>query len=296
MLIITNANAGTMDDATVRRAVEILGGDVEVRSCGAPADMDEILDGLSDGEETVVAAGGDGSLHRLVETLHARGELERRVVGLLPLGTGNDLARNLGIPLEPDAAARALRDGRIQELDLLVDDEGGVVVNAAHVGVGATAAGTASRFKPYLKTAAFPVGAVLAGVRSRGWRLKVEADGEVVADRRLLMVALSNASGIGGGAAQLAPEGSPRDGRMELVVSAATGPMARVGYALGLRDGSHRERDDVVVRPVKSVTISGEAFPANLDGEVAGPYTSRTWTVRHRAWRIIVPDSAGAPS
>ncbi|WP_067484038.1 diacylglycerol/lipid kinase family protein [Actinomadura hibisca] len=293
MLIITNAKAGTMDDSAVRRAVEILGGDVEVYACGGQDDLETALDGLSDGQETVVAAGGDGSLHRLVETLHARGELERRVVGVLPLGTGNDLARNLGIPLESDAAARVLRDGHVQEMDLLVDDEGGVVVNAAHVGVGATAARMSSRIKPYLKTASFPVGAILAGVRSRGWKLKVEADGEVVADRRLLMVALSNASGIGGGAAQLAPEGSPRDGRMELVVSAATGPMARIGYARGLRDGSHRERDDVVVRPVKSVTISGEAFPANLDGEVTGPYTSRTWTVRHRAWRIVVPDSVG---
>jgi diacylglycerol kinase family enzyme len=105
--------------------------------------------------------------------------------GVLPLGTGNDLARNLGIPLEPREAARLVREGNTRELDLLVDEDGDVVLNAVHVGVGATAATYAARFKPWLKSAAFPLGAVLSGVRSTGWRVKVEADGKVVTEDRL---------------------------------------------------------------------------------------------------------------
>lgn len=290
MLLLTNAKAGSSETETLDRAAEILGGagTVERVECSAPRDVDEALSAHDD--EVVVAAGGDGSIHTLVQALHRRGELGERVVGLLPLGTGNDLARNLGIPLEAAAAARLLVDGASpRSLDLLVDDGDDVVVNAAHAGIGAEAAEAASRFKPFLKALAFPVGSVLAGVRHSGWQLRVEADGRLVTETKALMVALGNLSGIAGGAAQVAPGASPRDGRIDLVVSGATGPVARVGYALSLRSGRHLRRDDVVRTVAEQVTITGEPFRINTDGEVTEPTTSRTWTVLPRAWRIVTP-------
>ncbi|MFC5753932.1 diacylglycerol/lipid kinase family protein [Actinomadura rugatobispora] len=309
MLIFTNANAGTHDAETVERVAGLLrsegGGEVIVQPSRSPEDIDRALDehaaGLGGahgpgGRPLVVAAGGDGSIHGLVAALHARGELDRWTVGLLPMGTGNDLARNLGIPLEPERAARLLLGGTTRDLDLLVDEDGGVVLNAVHVGIGAVAARSATRFKPYLKAAAFPLGAVLAGLRESGWRLRVGADGEPVQEGRFLMVALSNASGIAGGSAQLAADGHPADGRLELVISAATGPFARVGYALGLRRGTHRQRDDVIHTTARNVTVTGEEFLANSDGEVTGPYTHRSWTLRGRAWRIVAPADPGGAS
>jgi diacylglycerol kinase (ATP) len=291
MLLITNANAGTADTETVERAADVLResggpGGLSVARCNAPDDLDRALSTHDD--ETVVVAGGDGSIHTLMQALYRRGELGTRVVGVLPLGTGNDLARNLGIPLDAVAAARRLADARPRELDLFVDDSGGIVINAAHVGIGAEAAVVAARFKPLLKIAAYPLGSVLAGLRYSGWRLRVEADGEVVAEDKLLMVALSNASGIAGGNAELAPGASPRDGRADLVVSAATGPLARIGYARQLRSGEHPDRDDVIRTVAKEVTVSGDPFRVNIDGEIMGPVTRRTWTVLPRAWRLLV--------
>lgn len=292
MLIVVNAKAGTTDTERIERAAAVLrdgGQDLDIRRCAGTDDLERALDDHPDGGETVVAAGGDGSIHRLVQTLRERGELERRVVGLLPLGTGNDLARNLGIPREPDAAAETLLRCAPRGLDLLTDDAGGVVLNAAHVGAGAVAADSATRFKPYLKAAAFPVGAVLAGLRTTGWRLRVETDGQLVADDKLLMVALNNASAIAGGTARLAPDAEPHDGRLDLTVAAATGPVARVGYALGLRDGTHRHRDDVRHMRATTVTISGDPFLINTDGDVTAPVARRTWTVSPRAWRLVAP-------
>jgi diacylglycerol kinase (ATP) len=292
MLIITHGGAGRFDHETLEGVLEILraGGETAtVCQCESPKDLAEALDRAAPGDDTVVAAGGDGSIHQLVAALYARGELERRTVGLLPLGTGNDLARNLRIPLDPYEAARLIREGRTRRLDLLADEEGGVVLNAVHVGVGAAAATRAARFKPWLKSAAFPVGALLAGARATGWRLKVEADGRVLTEDKLLMVGMSNAPGIAGGSALLAPDASPSDGRVELVISAATGPLARVRYALGLRSGRHRHHEDVLYTAVTNVTVSGEEFLVNSDGEVSGPYTRRAWRVVPGAWRIIAP-------
>ncbi|WP_067456251.1 diacylglycerol/lipid kinase family protein [Actinomadura macra] len=296
MLVFVNAKAGTHDARKLEHIAGLLrdaGRQVTVCPCSAPDDLERALDahGREDGERppTAVAVGGDGSINRLVSVLHRRGELDRWTVGLVPMGTGNDLARNLSIPLDPERAARLLLDGGERGLDLLVDDAGGVTLNAVHAGIGAAAAQSATRFKPLLKAMAFPVGAILAGLRHPGWHLRVEADGRVVDEGKFLMVALSNASGIAGGTAELAADGHPGDGVLELVLSAATGPLARAGYALHLRGGTHRHRDDVLHTTARSVTISGEEFRVNSDGEVSETLTRRAWTLLPHAWRMIAP-------
>ena len=53
---------------------------------------------------------------------------------------------------------------------------------------------------------------------------------------------------------------------------------------MALRDGEHVERDDVLVVRGRSVTVTGDPFPLNADGELDGPVSARTWTVRPAAW------------
>jgi len=234
--------------------------------------------------------GGDGSLHTAVRHLWRRGEADQCPVGLIPLGTGNDFARGVGLPLDPVEAAKVIRTGRPRPVDLVTDDAGGVVVNAMHVGAGAEAAVEARPLKPYLGTAAFPIGAVVAGARAKGWRLRIEVDGRTVTSgRRVLMAGLANAPSIAGGTATLAPGASVTDGRVDVVISLAVGPLARIGYALRLIRGTHAEREDVLRRPARTLTISGQPFYVNADGEISGPIRRRSWTVRPGAWRFVLP-------
>jgi YegS/Rv2252/BmrU family lipid kinase len=237
-----------------------------------------------------VLAGGDGSVHLLVATLHRLRELAPDdPIGLLPLGTGNDLARTLGIPLDAEEAASALRAGRARVLDLIVDDSGAVVVNVVHVGIGAQAAEQASELKDTMGKAAYAVGSALAGIRERGWALRVEVDGAVVHDGEpVLMVGVCNGSTIGGGA-EIAPDAEPDDGLLDVVVATSTGPLARLGFGVAMRSGDHVERDDVQTTRGRQVTVSGEAFPANADGELHDPVELRTWTVHPGAWSLVVP-------
>jgi len=288
--VVTNAAAGTADEQSIAAAVAVLrgGADVRVEECADPAGLASLL---ADREgRQVVLAGGDGSVHLLVETLYGRGHLSADdPVGLLPLGTGNDLARTLGIPLDAEEAAAALLAGQPRPLDLIVDDAGGIVVNVVHLGIGAEAAEQASALKDKLGKAAYAVGSAVAGVREQGWTVRVDVDGTVVhAGEPVLMVGVCNGRTIGGGA-EIAPDAEPDDGLLDVVVATSTGPLARLGFGVAMRSGDHVDRDDVQTFRGRRVTVSGEAFPANADGELHDPVEARTWTVLPRAWSLVVP-------
>ena len=122
LLVITNSGAGTADQEALDLALAILrdGASVEVAATSNPGELDGVLHRA--GSRRIVVAGGDGSLHAVVSALHRRNELTGKVLGLLPLGTGNDFARSAGIPLDVEGAARLVLDGEVRPVDLIVDE------------------------------------------------------------------------------------------------------------------------------------------------------------------------------
>ena len=221
LLVITNAEAGTSDEETLELALAILRekASVEVQATSNPGELDGVLHRA--GSRRIVVAGGDGSLHAVIAALHRRNDLKAAVLGLLPLGTGNDFARGTGIPLDIEEAARVILAGEVRPMDVVVDEVGEVVVNSVHVGAGANASRRGHRWKERLGSVGvgklnlgklgYPIGALLTAWHPPIIRLRVEVDGEVVndLDQRVLMVALGNGSSVGGGA-QLTPEATPR--------------------------------------------------------------------------------------
>ena len=295
MLLLANADAGGEQEEALDVAVGILreATDVEVCHTSNPGELDGVLQRA--GSRSLVVAGGDGSLHAVIKALHRRHELDRHPIGLIPLGTGNDFARTVGVPLDPaDAAAQLLRS-QPQPTDLIVDELGGVVVNNVHAGASAQASrkavGWKERLGPFgLGIVAYPIGAAVAAVKPPFIRLRIEADGEVVADmdRHVLMVAVGNGASVGGGT-ELNPDADPQDGKLDLMVSFATGAAARFGYALQLLRGSHEDRGDVESRRASQVTISGEDFWISADGEISGPEKRRSWHVEPGAYQLLLP-------
>ncbi|WP_298458667.1 diacylglycerol kinase family protein [uncultured Cellulomonas sp.] len=304
LLAVVNAAAGSaggpqVDDAVaaLRAAAGHAGARVELV---ATTDLDHLADTLAGlAGRRLVVLGGDGSVRAAVQTLHDAGTLgSAGPVGIVPLGTGNDLARSLGIPDDPARAADAALTGTPHGMAVLVGDDGAVAVNAVHVGVGAAAARNAAGLKPVLHRVglgvlAYPAGAVLAGLTERGWRLRVTVDGEPLhaGGTRLLMVAIGLGETVGGGA-PLVPGADPRDAVADVVVSEAVGPLARLGYAKQLTTGSHVRRADVRTacgRVVRIEAAPGEPFPADVDGEVSGPVAAQQWRLHPAAWSALVP-------
>jgi diacylglycerol kinase (ATP) len=300
LLVITNSDAGTADDDSLAAALGVLREhtSVEVQATSNPGELDGVLHRA--GSRRIVVAGGDGSLHAVVAALHRRHDLDKAVLGLLPLGTGNDFARGVGIPLDIEEAASVLVTGQVRPMDLIVDEVGQIVVNSVHVGAGANASRRGHRWKGRLHAVGvgkvnlgrlgYPIGAALTAFNPPVLRLHVELDGKVVndLDTRVLMVALGNGSSVGGGT-ELTPEADPEDGRIDLMISRATGPLARLGFAARLGFGTHEEADDVTALRGREVSVSGERFWISADGEISGPERHRTWHVEPAAYSMVLP-------
>lgn len=303
LLVIKNSGAGTSDDESIEAALEVWRGstevaEIEVCATAGPEELDDVLAG-ADGR-TVVVAGGDGSLHAVVAALHRSGALAESTLALLPLGTGNDFARTLEIPLEPVEAAKVVIAGAPRKVDLLVDETGGIVVNHVHVGAGAEASkmgavwkerlGSIGAGKVNLGKLGYPIGAIQAAVSSVPFKLRVEIDGKVVTttDDPVLMVSLGNGTSVGGGA-ELTPDADASDGSIDVMVALPEGALATLAYAADVARGEHAERDDVVYLQGCEVKVSGEEFWASADGEIYGPETSRTWRLERHAYAILLP-------
>jgi diacylglycerol kinase family enzyme len=287
--VVVNAEAGAAQQAAVDRALGVLAGHGPTRLLRSedPDDLGPVLAEV--GEDRLVVAGGDGSLHAVVARLHADDRLATTPVALVPLGTGNDLARGAGIPLDPGEAADRAATGAPHPWDLLVDDAGGIVVNAVHGGLGADAAARSEGLKGRLGALAYPVGALAEGVTATGWSLTVEVDGtplDLPGDG-VLLVGVGNGPSIGGGT-PLFPGARGDDGVLDVVVSCATGRPARAAFGLALRKGAHLERDDVVHARGTTARIAGDALGLDADGELEHAVTGRTWTVLPRAWSLVM--------
>jgi diacylglycerol kinase (ATP) len=300
LLVITNADAGTSDEETLATALDVLRSEasVEVAKTSNPGELDGVLHRA--GGRTIVVAGGDGSIHAVVTALHKRHELAGSTLGLLPMGTGNDFARGNDIPLDIEEAARLVLSGEARKVDLIIDETGSIVVNNVHVGVGAQASRKGHKWKGRLGAVGvgkvnlgklgYPIGALLSAFHPPSWRMRVELDGEVVndVDRPVLMVAIGNGSNVGGGT-ELNPDADTEDGRLDVMISRAVTPMAKLGYVAKLRNGDQDDRDDVLMLRGKTVKVSGDEFWLSADGEISGPERSRSWRLEPAAYTMILP-------
>ncbi|MBW8172613.1 hypothetical protein K0651_06060 [Ornithinimicrobium sp. Arc0846-15] len=290
VLVIANAAAGSAKDEDVDLVLAVLAelASTEVVVPDSGEEMAAALRGA--GGRDVVVMGGDGSLNWVLSTCAAE-ELFEHIgsIGLVPMGTGNDFARGMGLPMDLGQAAQTAVSGEPQDCDLLVDDDGNVVMNAVHVGIAAVATANAEGFTDAMGAAGYAAGAMKAGATRGGWELNVKVDGEEVVgdDQDVLMVTIAVGASVGGGT-QVAPDAEHTDRKADVMIATAMGAWDRATFAADLRRGKHIERDDVFVVQGTEITVESadpdKRFLVNADGDLGDRCHSRTWTLRPSAW------------
>lgn len=204
--------------------------DVDVVSLADPAAIAEAARVAASSHDGIIVLGGDGTLNRVVNAIgdHAV------PIGLLPLGTGNDFARAMGIPSDPGAAAAQLLEGQVRAVDLL-EVNGRLFCTAGLLGLPADAALSVDRWtRPSSWTR--PLARLLGGATYRlaglqhltlrggaTWALEIAADwvpGDPGTDRRRVVthgVFVANTRVLGGGLV-LPLDADETDGLMEVAV------------------------------------------------------------------------------
>jgi YegS/Rv2252/BmrU family lipid kinase len=234
--------------------------------------------------DAVFTLGGDGTAVEIIGALAGTG----RPVGILPGGTGNLLARTLGIPLRLDAAVAALLDGDRAAIDLGALGDGRRFAFSAGVGIDVRMIeGAPATLKRRLGVLAYALSAARAVLRRDDFHVRATVDG-AVHERRAAAVMVANFGAVLNDLIRLGPGIRSDDGLLDLCVfSPATfRDSVRVLWRLLRKDF----RTDPCMLYVAGTTFRLETDPprtAQADGEIIGSTPLDITVVPHGALMLI---------
>jgi YegS/Rv2252/BmrU family lipid kinase len=248
---------------------------------GAVRDAERIAaEAARAGVERIVVAGGDGTVSEVVTGLMASGLAGQVELGVLPLGTGGDFARGLGIPRDPGAAARQLAGAKPRPIDAgrvrYVGRDGAATesffVNTATYGISGLVVDLVERATAKVPgPLAFLIGTLRALAQYRVQPVRIAVDGEVFFEGPLVLATASNGEWFGGGM-HLAPRARIDDGLLDVVVVPEMPVPSLVRRLPRLYRGTHLEVEGVSFRQGRVVEVEPLAgdVPIEVDGEPLG--------------------------
>ena len=238
---------------------------------------------VAEGVDTVVVWGGDGTINEVAAELVARGA----TLGIVPSGSGNGLARELGLDRDPRRALEVALGGAVRRIDAGALG-GRLFFNVAGVGFDARLA-AAFNAGPRRGLGGYVKAVVREVATYEPARYRLTADG-VASESAALFVAVANTRQYGSHAV-IAPRARPDDGLLELVVVPALSVPAVLWHSRRLFTGTLEQLAGVRTYSVRSGAIAAAApLTFHVDGEVVSGPRSLTVGVRARALAVRVPD------
>ena len=266
-----------MADALVAR-VEATCGPAVVATTTAPGDATRLAcTAVEQGFARILVAGGDGTTGEVVTGLLSATRLAHPSLGLLPVGSGCDLARSLGLPRDLDAALEVIAAGHLRPLDAgrveLLDARGGRQVryfaNELSAGLSGDtvkcARGLSKTLGPRI---GFLLGAVSAVLTHQPFEASLEVDGERVYEGPISLLVVANGCYFGAGM-RVAPDARVDDGLFEVVLARGLPRHEILRWLPAFYLGRHGRHPQVSFHAARSVALIPKAGDAvvEVDGE-----------------------------
>ncbi|MEV0055090.1 diacylglycerol kinase family protein [Saccharopolyspora shandongensis] len=269
VLVINPAAGGGLSAKVVGELVGHLRGVCDVKTvlaADARGTADAAKRAVADGADVLAVVGGDGVAHLAVQACAE----SATALALIPAGTGNDLARGLGVPRDPVAAARAvaeaLRAGERRRIDLGKVAGGGWFATVLCAGFDSRVNARANRMRWPRGQRRYDLAVVRELLGLRPMPLRVETDAgttELIAT----LVAVGNTACYGGGI-PVCPDADAADGLLDLTVVGEVARRDLVRILPSLRTGRHVEHPAVLTLRAQRVRLGGEnGWMAYADGE-----------------------------
>lgn len=213
------------------------------------------------GESLVVVAGGDGTICETLQGLHDAGGA---TLGILPLGTGNDAARSLGLPLRLELAANAIAKGRTRRVDVIRAGDR-LVLNAIGVGLLGAINVNAASIKVVRGIAAYLGAAAGTLFRYRCPEITL-TNGSFTFKGAMTILAIHNGVTTGGGF-RLTPAAVPDDGQLDACLVEATRVATRLARLVaGVRGTLAKKPGSHEIRFTRLELGTGVTLPCHFDG------------------------------
>jgi YegS/Rv2252/BmrU family lipid kinase len=295
--LIYNPTAGPQEEeADIPQVADYLQGhgfQVKVRATRRPGDATELAcQAALERQYAVLVAGGDGTLNEAVHGLVG----SQTALGVLPAGTGNVWARELGLPVDTLtrlqrllAAAQLMGDAAVRTIDVGRANDRYFLLWA---GIGIDAQVTAElepreRSTKRLGILPYMFAAVQVSLAFRGVPITIKADGKTIRGRTLLVV-ISNAQ-LYGGLVRIAPTAQLDDGYLDLVVFKGFGVQDMLAHLIGVFTGRHLRDPRVRFLRARHIQVDvSQPLPVQVDGDRIGS-TPMTFQVIPAALQILVP-------
>jgi diacylglycerol kinase family enzyme len=291
VIVLLNAASGTGSAADAARTIERLfgeaGRDVRVELVESGQRLRVLASEAARGHpEAVVAGGGDGTISTVAEAL-AGTDIP---LGVLPLGTLNHFAKDLGIPLDLEQAISVILAGRITKVDV-GEVSGHIFLNNSSIGVYPRLLRLRERYRERGRSkwiAAF--WAMLAVLRRHSFMaVRIVADGETIVRRTPFVFVGNNAYRMEGLSA--GSRDSLTDGRLAVYVMNATGRRSLLWLAWSVLIGRARQIQELEMLSVLEAQVETRRpkLQVALDGEVVEERDPLAYRVRPAALPVFTP-------
>jgi YegS/Rv2252/BmrU family lipid kinase len=272
-------------------------GSVEWHGTEYPAHATEVAAQAADrGFETVVALGGDGTVHEIVNGLMRIPPERRPRLGIVPIGSGNDFAYAAGVPLDPQQAVQRLFAGAERRADVAIIRDGGgrseYFNNTAGIGFDGAINIRTRKLKFVTGFLMYLTGTLQSiALNFDAPHLRVEYDGGTL-DQPILMLTVGNGPREGGGFVTT-PAAKVDDGLLDFVYIAPVSRLRLLQLLPKVMNATHVREPDVHLATTTRLAITSDrALPIHIDGELFAPYEANVTRVEievvPNALRVVV--------